>query len=134
MRFQEIRRGPGGEAQLENISTLLGAAEEIELPAESFDAVICRMGLMLFAEPARAASKAWQVLKPGGRLSVLVFTLPQTNPFMAKPMQILLKHTGKQPPAPGQPGIFSLGAPGVMTVCLPAMVLKILKNAPCYIP
>jgi hypothetical protein len=33
---------------------------------------------------------------------------------MAKPMQILLRHAGKKPPSPGQPGIFSLGAPGVL--------------------
>lgn len=33
---------------------------------------------------------------------------------MAKPMQILLRHAGKTPPAAGQPGIFSLGAPGVL--------------------
>jgi hypothetical protein len=29
-------------------------------------------------------------------------------------MQILLRHAGKTPPAPGQPGIFALGAPGVL--------------------
>jgi hypothetical protein len=29
-------------------------------------------------------------------------------------MRILLRHAGKTPPAPGQPGIFSLGAPGVL--------------------
>jgi hypothetical protein len=29
-------------------------------------------------------------------------------------MQVLLRHAGKSPPTPGQPGIFSLGAPGVL--------------------
>jgi hypothetical protein len=29
-------------------------------------------------------------------------------------MQVLLRHAGKTPPAPGQPGIFALGAPGVL--------------------
>jgi hypothetical protein len=29
-------------------------------------------------------------------------------------MQILLRHAGKTPPAPGRPGIFALGAPGVL--------------------
>ena len=43
-----------------------------------------------------------------------MFTAPAANPFMAKPMQILLRHAGKAPPLPGQPGIFSLGAPGVI--------------------
>jgi SAM-dependent methyltransferase len=47
----------------------------------------------------------------GSRLSC--FT-PVANPFMAKPMQILRRHAGKTPPAPGQPGIIALGAPGVI--------------------
>ena len=43
-----------------------------------------------------------------------VFTTPPANPFMAQPMRILLRHAGKTPPATGQPGIFSLGTPGVL--------------------
>jgi hypothetical protein len=44
----------------------------------------------------------------------VVFTTPAANSFMATPMQILLRHAGKAPPRPGQPGIFALGAPGVV--------------------
>ena len=102
------------EAQLGNIATRMAAAEEIDLPAESIDTVICRLGLMLFANPSQAVAKAWKVLKPGGYLAAVVFTGPATNPFMARPMEILLRHAGKDLPEPGKPGIFSLGAPGVM--------------------
>ncbi len=90
------------------------AAEELNIPAESFDAVICRVALMLFVEPSKALAKVRNTLKPGGKVSVVVFTTPTANAFMAKPMQILLRHAGKKPPAPGQPGIFALGAPGVL--------------------
>ena len=101
-------------AGLENVSTLTGAAEDLDVADESFDAVICRLGLMLFAEPAKALAAVRRALKPGGKIAVVVFTTPATNPFMAKPMQILLRHAGKSPPSPGQPGIFSLGASGVI--------------------
>lgn len=101
-------------AQLDNVSTIVGAAEELDVTAESFDAVICRLGLMLFAEPSKALAAVRRALQPGGKVAVVVFTTPATNAFMAKPMQILLRHAGKEPPAPGQPGIFSLGAPGVL--------------------
>jgi len=107
---QENARAAG----LNNVSTLAGAAEDLQVEPNGFDAVICRLGLMLFAEPARALSAARRALEPGGRIAVVVFTTPATNPFMAKPMQILLRHAGKTPPAPGQPGIFSLGSPGVI--------------------
>jgi len=101
-------------AGLDNVTTLAGAAEDLDVDNEGFDAAICRLGLMLFAEPARALAAVRRAVKPGGKVAVVVFTTPATNPFMAKPMQILLRHAGKAPPSPGQPGIFSLGAPGVI--------------------
>ncbi len=101
-------------AGLDNVTTLAGAAEDLEVAAGSFDAAICRLGLMLFSEPARALAAVRRALKPGAKIAVVVFTTPAANPFMAKPMQILLRHAGKAPPAPGQPGIFSLGGSGVV--------------------
>jgi len=108
-----VRRNAHG-AGLDNITTLPGPAEDLALTPGSLDAVICRLGLMLFAEPAKALAAAYRALKPGGKTAVVVFTTPPANPFMAQPMQILLRHAGKTPPAPGGPGIFSLGRPGVV--------------------
>jgi SAM-dependent methyltransferase len=97
-----------------NVTTLAGAAEDLDVAAESFDAVICQLGLMLFSEPAKSLMAARRALRPSGRIAVVVFTTPAANPFLARPMQTLLRHAGKTPPGPGQPGIFSLGAPGVI--------------------
>ena len=101
-------------AGLANVTTLAGAAEDLYVAAESFDAVICRLGLMLFVDPAKALAAMRRALRPGGKVAVVVFTTPAANAFMAHPMQILLRHAGKTPPAQGQPGIFSLGVPGVI--------------------
>jgi SAM-dependent methyltransferase len=101
-------------AGLTNVTTLAGAAEDLYVAAESFDAVICRLGLMLFVDPAKALVAMRRALRPGGKVAVVVFTTPAANAFMAHPMQILLRRAGKTPPAPGQPGIFSLGVPGVI--------------------
>jgi len=107
-------RESASAAGLTNVSTLASAAEDLDVGSEGFDAAICRLGLMLFAEPAKALAAVRRAVKPGGKVAVVVFTTPATNPFMAKPMQILLRHAAKAPPSPGQPGIFSLGAPGVI--------------------
>jgi SAM-dependent methyltransferase len=107
---QHNTRGAG----LTNVTTTAMAAEDLDVAAHSFDAVICRLGLMLFAEPAKALVAVRRALRPGGKLAAVVFTTPVTNPFMAEPMRILLRHADKAPPAPGRPGIFSLGAPGVL--------------------
>lgn len=101
-------------AGLANVTTLEGAAEDLDLSAESFDAAICRLGLMLFNDPAGALAAVWRALRPGAKVGVAVFTTPVANPFMAQPMEILLRHAGKSPPSPGQPGIFSLGLPGTL--------------------
>jgi SAM-dependent methyltransferase len=97
-----------------NITTLAGAAEDLAIAEESFDAAICRLGLMLFAEPGRALAAVHRALRPGGKMAAVVVTTPPANPFFTQPMQILLRHAGKSPPEPGRPGIFALGAPGVI--------------------
>ncbi len=99
---------------LSNVETLECAAEELPASVGTFDAAISRLGLMLFPAPGQALVAVRRVLRPQARIAVLVFTTPASNPFMSLPMQILLRHAGKQPPAAGRPGIFALGGPGVL--------------------
>jgi len=97
-----------------NIRTIECAAEDLDASEGPFDAAICRLGLMLFSAPSQALQAVQKVLKPKARFAALVFTTPANNPFASLPMQILLRHAGKRPPAPGQPGIFALGGNGVL--------------------
>ena len=99
---------------LENIETAESAAEDLKISQRPFDASICRLGLMLFPAPGTALEAGQCLLKPGARFAALVFTTPDNNPFMAQPMRILLRHANKQPPGPGQPGIFALGGAGIL--------------------
>jgi ubiquinone/menaquinone biosynthesis C-methylase UbiE len=106
---EHARRGA-----FDNIRTVESAAEELDPAQGPYDAAISRLGLMLFSSPSRALAAVQKVLKPKARFAALVFTAPANNPFASLPMQILLRHAGKQPPAPGQPGIFALGGNGVL--------------------
>ena len=54
-----------------------------------------------------------------GRWSPAAAREPFANAFTSQPMQILLRHVGKEPPTPGKPGIFALGGPGVLKACSP---------------
>jgi ubiquinone/menaquinone biosynthesis C-methylase UbiE len=110
MHVQEAAKRRG----LSNIQTLECAAEDLPAGAGVFDAAISRLGLMLFPAPKQALKAVQNVLKPKARFSALVFTTPSANPYMAKPMQILLRHARKEPPPAGKPGIFALGGPGVL--------------------
>lgn len=97
-----------------NIETLECAAEDLEAGSNLFDAAICRLGLMLFPDPVKATSAVRTALKPGGRFAPLVFTTPSNNLFLSGPMKILLHHAEKEPPPPGGPGVFALGASGLL--------------------
>lgn len=135
--LDQVRQN-AAKAGLTNIQTVESAAEELARAEPPFDAAISRLGLMLFPGPAAAVGAIGGVLKPGGRFAALVFTTPANNPFMARPMRILLRHAGKEPPAAGQPGIFALGGDGVLQTLLSNAGLSDVKTmvarAPLHLP
>ena len=110
----EYVRQSAAEAALHNVETREGAAEELDQAQEPFDAAISRLGLMLFASPIVAVEAVRRVLKPNARFAAMCFTTPAKNPFFAQSMAVLLRHAGKPPPPPGSPGLFALGADGVL--------------------
>ena len=59
---------------------------------------------------ARALERVRDALRPGGRVSVIVYSTPDRNHFFSIPVAII-RSRGLPPPAPGQPGPFSLGEP-----------------------
>lgn len=89
------------------LETRCCAAEELPSDGDPFDSAICRLGLMLFPDPAAALSSILRALRPGGRFAAIVVGAPEANGFLAVPLQILRRHANKQP-APGGPGIFAL--------------------------
>lgn len=131
--LEHVRQSADREG-IQNIETLEGAAEELDEVQAPFDASICRLGLMLFPSPSEALRSVQRVLKPGARFAALVFTTPANNPFMAQPMGILLRHAGKQPPAPGQTGVFALGSEGVLETLLENRGLTDVKTKTIQAP
>lgn len=98
----------------EQIETRVMDGEKLDLPDASFDAVICRLGLMYMPHPVTALREWRRVLKAGGRVAVVVFSTPERNGWGALPAAIIRRRAQLVPPAPGQPGPFSLGEPGVL--------------------
>ncbi len=85
-----------------------------DLPAESFDAVVSRVGLIYFPDQQRAIRGMLHALKPGGKVAAVVYSTADKNQFFSVPVAIIRRRAALPPPLPGQPGPFSLGADGVL--------------------
>jgi len=99
---------------LSNLETRVADGEDIDVEPEHFDAAISRLGLIFFPDRARALAGIRAALRPGGRLSAIVYTTADRNGFFSVPINLIRERAQLPPPAPGQPGPFSLGGPGVL--------------------
>jgi ubiquinone/menaquinone biosynthesis C-methylase UbiE len=100
-------------AGLTNIDTRVIDAENIDLDADSFDAVICRMGLMLFSNPVKALIGMHRVVKPAGKVVALVWSAQEKNPCRGVPLATLRRFGGDFSAAPGLGLMFALGEPAI---------------------
>jgi SAM-dependent methyltransferase len=101
-----------GEARgARNVEFRVMDAERMDLGDASVDAVLCRWGYMLMADPAQALRETRRVLRDGGPLAFAVWATPDRNPWAAVPGMTLVQRGHMPPPEPGAPGIFALGVP-----------------------
>ena len=97
-----------------NVETRLMDARDLDLPSESFDAVISRLTIMLIPDRHRALAEMRRVLKPGGRFAVVVWSTGERNLGSFLPLSNGRRHASLLPPPPDHPGMFLLGPPGLL--------------------
>ncbi|MGQ0548773.1 MAG: class I SAM-dependent methyltransferase [Armatimonadota bacterium] len=97
-----------------NVETQVADGENLDVPAGSFDAVISRVGLIYFPDQQKALAGMKRALRPGGRIGSIVYSTAERNGFFSLPVSIIRRRAELPPPAPGQPGPFSLGSPGAI--------------------
>ena len=108
-------RENAARAGYRNVETHAADGERLGVPAESFDAAVCRLGLMFFPDPLQGLREMRAALKPGSMACTMVFAAPQANPCVAICMMTALQHAGLPPRDPYQPGgLMSLGKPGLI--------------------
>jgi SAM-dependent methyltransferase len=99
---------------LTNVTTVEVDLEHIDQPDATYDAVLCREGLMLTPDPGRALREIRRVLLPAGRAAVAVWGQRARNPWLGVLFDAVTAHTGAPVPPPGIPGPFSLGDAGTL--------------------
>lgn len=92
-----------------NVSARVLDAQDLDLEGEPFDAVLCRFGYMLMADPLQALRETGRALRPGGRLVLAVWGEAAGNPWLATILDAVMAHLNAPPPEPGMPGPFALG-------------------------
>ena len=89
-------------------------AEGLDFPDGSFDAVLCRWGLMFLPDLEGTLDRIRRSLAPGGKFDTAVWSVPPKVPFASLAMGAMQKVLELPPPSAGAPTPFSLGPPGVL--------------------
>jgi SAM-dependent methyltransferase len=98
------------EAGLRQLTTTEADGEDLSgrWPG-TFDAAICRLGLIYFPDQRRALQGIRDTLSEGGRFAAVVYSTADRNRFFSVPVSVIRQRAGLPAPLPGQPGPFSLG-------------------------
>jgi hypothetical protein len=107
-----LARSNFAAAGLPNAHARVMDGEDFELGEAPFDAVISRVGLIYFPDQLGAIKRQAAALRAGGYLGAIVYATPEECRFFSDPVGVIRRRAALPPPAPGQPGPFSLGAPG----------------------
>jgi len=62
------------------ISWMEGSALDLPFGDESFDVVLCQLGLQFFPDQPKALREMWRVLRPAGRIGLSVFSPIERTP------------------------------------------------------
>jgi SAM-dependent methyltransferase len=103
----EIGARVARDSGLRQIETRVMDAENLGLPEASFDAAICRFGLMLMPDPIKALREVGRVLVNGSRFSAVVYA-DRGDPEFVTAMSVVRRLLGL---GPNPSSVTDLGTP-----------------------
>ena len=126
----EVARRRASALGLNNVEYREGDAASLKEPRGSFDAVVCRWGLMFVPDLAAAARGIHDILKPGGFLATAVWDTADKVPMITIGGQQVREMIGLAPPPPGTPNPLSLADTGILERALTSAGFRDFKVEP----
>lgn len=81
-------------------------ADSLPFAADSFDAVVSRLGAMFFPDPVAACREMLRVTKPGGAIVFVVWHKNELNPFCYIVTDVMSRFVQSPPADPDAPNAF----------------------------
>jgi ubiquinone/menaquinone biosynthesis C-methylase UbiE len=100
---------------LENYTTKTVDVCKLPFEDNTFSKISCRMGFMFFPDLQLATNEMYRVLKPGGRLAISVWSIPDKNFWYTVITDVINKYIKLPPSSPAVPGMFRCSQPRLMT-------------------
>ena len=108
--FVDLETAAAGVA---NVSFQVMSADALAFPDASFDLVLCQLGLMFVPDPALALAEMHRVLRPDGRLGIVVWSTDDKVPLFV-PNRLLAALVPLSPIDQRLPTPTALGTPGLI--------------------
>ena len=105
-RDEATRRG------LANVQFRECTADALPFPDNSFDATVCRLGIMFVPNPLAAVREMLRVTRPGGKLALAVWHTSEVNPFCYVVTNVMAQHVDSPAADPDAPNAFRFAETG----------------------
>jgi SAM-dependent methyltransferase len=116
-------------AGLTNLKTQTVDAHELPFPNNTFDRVTSRFGVMFFAEVDMALREMKRVLKPNGKVALMVWGPPDPGTYFAATALPYIKRLDEQPDPDG-PGPMRFAEPGKLAKHFEATGFRNVQEQP----
>ena len=97
---------------LNNVQFRQCTADSLPFVHDSFDAAVCRLGVMFFPDALAGLQEMLRVTRPGGYVSLAVWDKSEVNPYSYLITEVVSRHVQSTPVDPNAPDAFRFAEPG----------------------
>ena len=124
----ETARDAAARRGLSNIQFHKAPAHELPLAKDTFDEAVGRLSVMFFPDVEAGLREIIRVVKPGGRVSLLVWSSKESNPFFSSVTEVLDRFIPPEPEDEDAPGAFRFAHPRKLANLMAAVHLTHIEE------